>query len=282
MFSLKTVWAIELKQVEVVLPLGLKGLDKSALKSNSDEIRYDVKLYQNKEQEIITPQRVSTKTLDGFMQTLLYSYKSQDKTLFKTLLDKKSIASLNINSEKFNQSFEYLKDIKKPHLKYVYEYKNGYIVSWSGIGLNTDRILYLKKVKSDYKIFSLNIDKNDHFFWNMGLYFKMSPFKWSKPSLRSLSKKAKIVTLDIEVDSFQNWVYIYNPADRKTMIAVSDNFPNNKPYKDYDLDPKKLKLKIGLEKLQSMGEDIFIVESSFPLETIPKRIHKKAIKLKMP
>jgi hypothetical protein len=282
MFSLNQVLALELKKVEVTLPLGLSQLDKAPLKAGDDSITYELNLYKNIDQSIIPPKLADTKTIDGFMSNLIYSYINQDKKVFKELLFEKSLAKIDLDSDKFSNSFDFLKKIKQPHLKYVYEYQDGYIVAWSAIGLITDRIIFLKKNDGKFKMHDLVIPKDDHLFWNMGLYFKFAPFDYNRPKLSNMKKHDSKYKINFEVKNFQNWIYIYSPNDKKSIIAVSDNYPNNKPYKDYDLDPRKMELKIDSNVLKKMGDDIRVVETSFPLETIPKYIHKKSIKLKLP
>jgi len=281
-FSLNLVYALELQETNVVLPIGIAQLDRTALKKDENKVEYTVNLYHNKNQSIIQSKPTNTNTIEGFMSNLIYSYINQDHKLFAKLMNKKSAKTIDLESEKFKRSFEYLKKIKKPHLKFVYEYQDGFIVSWSAIGLITDRILFLKKEKGNFKMYDLNIPKDDHFFWNMGLYFKFSPFKNFTP-IKITSKKVDAkIKLNIELNEFKNWIYIYSSkTNTKNMIAVADNYANNKQYKDYDLNAKAMELKINQVDLAAMGSDLYMVESTYPIEQITKEIHKKAKKFKI-
>jgi hypothetical protein len=283
MFSLNLVFALELNKVDVILPLGLAQLDKSILKDGENSIKYSTKLYTNKNQATIYPKVANTKTIDGFMSSLIYSYINQDQKLFKSLMNKKSAKLIDFDSDKFQYSFDFLKKIKKPHLKYVYEYQDGYIVSWRAIGLITDRILFIKKVDRKFKMFDLAIPKDDHYFWNMGLYFKFGPFNTYEPKSVKARKVDNNYQLNVSINGFKNWIYIYSRNDKKRkIIAVADNYANNKQYKDYNLDASAIELKVPVKVFKEMGDDLRIVESSYPLEEISANADKESIKLKLP
>lgn len=281
MFSLNLAYGIELKETEVSLPLGLSQLDKRSLKAGESEVKYKVKLYQNNNQTVILPKIINTNSIDGFMSSLIYSYIKQDKNLFKSLLSKQSAKALDINSEKFQFSFEFLKKIKKPHLRYAFEYQDGYIISWSAIGLITDRIIFLKKVGNDFKMFNLSVAKDDDMFWNLGLYFKFAPFNSYTPIQPVVKKVDTKYKINIKVHGFKNWIYIYSLSNKRKIIAVSDNFANNKQYKDYNFNANAIELKIDENEFKAMGKDLYIVESNFQLEGIPQNIHKLATKLEL-
>ena len=283
MFSLNLVYALELDEVNVVLPLGLSQLDKAPLKKGASEIKYKVKIYHNTNQNIIPIKKRDTKSLEGFMSSLVFSYKNQDLDLFKSLMNPKSAKTIDFDSEKFKNSFAFLKRIKKPHIKYAYEHLEGYILSWSAIGLLTERILYLKRVQGNFKMFDLASPKDDHKFWNLGLYFKFGPFDIYSPQSVNAKKFDGNYKINLKINGFKNWIYIYSPTDKKrNIIAVADNYANNKQYKDYDLNARAMELKINSKKLKSMGKEIRVVESSYPLENITNTAHKKSIKIKLP
>ena len=282
MFSHNFLYALELKELEVSLPLGLAHLDKSPLKAGETEVKYLAKVYQNLEQDLIPIKVSKLESIDGLMSSLVYAYVNQDQELFKSLFDKKSAKQIDFNSEKFKYSFDYLKKIKKPHIKYAFAYEKGYIVSWSAIGLLTDRILFVKKIKKEFKIFDLAIPKDDHFFWNMGLYFKFAPFKVYSPMKPKVTKTAGKYKINVKVHEFKNWLYIFSPKSKKNIIALSDNFPNNKEFKDYDLNSKAIELKVDAKRLKSLTPPIYMLEASYQLESFPKNIIKKAIKLELP
>lgn len=283
MFSLNFVYALELNEVEVNLPLDIAQLDKSPLKEGDEFITYKLKLYQNTDQDVIQPKIMETSSIQGYMSTLIYSYVNQDKKLFKSLMDSKSAKSIDINSDKFDFSFKFLKKIKKPHLRYVYAYKDGFIVSWSAIGLITDRILFLKKQKEDFKMYTLAVPKDDDLFWNMGLYFKFSPFKAYTPKQPLVKKIGTKIKIDIKVHDFKNWVYLF-AGDGKNgkLIGVSDNFPNNKQFKDYNLASKAIELKLDINDLKKLGEKIKIVETTYQVERIGKTLIEKSTPLDLP
>lgn len=280
-FCLSRAFAIELKETNVALPLGVPQLDTSALKKGQSEIKYTVKLFQNKDGDVIRPRISDNKSIDEFMSTLIYSYKNQDEDLFKILINKKALKNFDTNSDKFKDSFKYLQKIKKPHLKYVFEYNDGYIVSWSAIGLSSNRIIYLEK-NSKFEMHKLDIKEDDHLFWNMGLYFKYAPFDSYTPKkvvAKKLDDKYKIT---LKVHELRNWVHIYSSKDRKIdVISVSDNYPNNKQHKDWDLNSKSMELMISSKELKQIGEDLRIVETSFPISEVTEAVHKKSTKLNL-
>lgn len=283
MFSLNLVYALELKEVNINLPIGLSQLDKTPLKKGAKEIKYQVKLYHNTTQDIIPIKKKDANSLEGFMSSLMYSYKNQDLDLFKSLMNPKSAKSIDFDSEKFKNSFAFLKRIKKPHIKYVYEHLEGYILSWSAIGLITERILYIRKFKGSYKMYDLAIPKDDHKFWNLGLYFKFGPFNIYSPYSVNAQKSDGNYKINLKINGFKNWIYIYSPTDKKrNIIAVADNYANNKQYKDYDLNARAMELKINSNTLKKMGKEIRVVESSYPLEGITNNAHKKSILITLP
>lgn len=283
-FFLNAVYAIDLVDTEVSLPLGLYQLDKTILEQGKFEINYKLKTYQNTTKTVILPKVVSTKSIDGFMSTLVYSYIKQDPKLFKKLLSPQGAKKLDMNSEKFKFSFDYLKKIKKPHIKYAFEYQKGVIVSWSAIGLITDRIIYLRNTNAGYKMFELSVPKDDHLFWNMGLYFKNAPFEIHTPQMPKIKKIGTKYKLNIDVHGFKSWLFIYalDNKNKSNFIAVSDNYPNNKPYKDYNLISNAIELKVDSNDFKRLGKKLYIVETNFFLESIPKNIHKKAVPLELP
>lgn len=282
-FFLSGAYGLELKETQVALPLGVPQLDTSPLKKGEKELTYKVELYQNVDGSLIRPRATDNKSIEKFMQSLVYAYKSQDLELFKSLISEKSLQSFDTDSQKFKDSFKFLEKIKKPHVKYAFAYKDGVIVAWSAIGLNSNRILFLKKEGNFFQMHRMDIKQDDHLFWNMGLYFKFAPFDSYGP------KDVKVGTFDgqykitANTHEFKNFLHIYSPSKKKMkVVSVGDNYPNNRQYKDYDLDPRSIEIKIGQKDLKEMGKELRIVETSWPISYITEAVHKRSLPLKLP
>jgi hypothetical protein len=261
----------ELKSEMITIPSNVQGLSDG--QSRTKDFSYNVKHYLSKDGSLIPVVKKDQKTIKSFMSLLIYAYKNQDIKLFKSLFSPKSRSKININSPKVLSQLKAFSHFKRPYLKYILKYKDGYYVSYRDQILKNDRSLFLKKRKGKFFIEELNISEGEFLIHHYFIYTNFSPFKSNKISEASFNKNI----LKLKLSKAKNYLYIFDKTQNKILLKIQDNAYQNGLK---DLDKKKKQIKVNLTKMK-VKEDFYILETSYPMSYLLPKQKKLLTKVKL-
>lgn len=262
------------------------GEDQAAKVKGGYSYKAQYKYFENGK-SIVIKKNNKQETIDNFLSALFYSYTNKDLKLMKSLFDEAGRKKLNsLSSEKIKKQFEAVGNLKNPKLEYVLKYKKGFIVSWYDESFLGKRKIYITKQGKKYKVSPIHHDKDEHFPINMNTFILKSPFEVYEPKLdKSFSniKNNEIKELSFKLKKKGNFIHIFKKeeASKKVRLLLIDNalFKDN-PLADVSEKDAYIEVKLKGENFKDIGkQDLYYLESTYPMSYIPKKHLKKARKL---
>jgi len=224
-------------------------------------------------------------SMESFFQNLMSIYKSKNKKRLVDQFDSKAQRNL-IELKNFDTQFEVMSLIKKPFLKSVQVFRDGFMFRWTDESFLDERKIFVKKIKNKFKISKLSISKDDHFFWNSNLFFKYQRFEKKKPKiLNSFSTitDAQVKEIKVSLEDGFNFLNIFKTGDNFVNLVAIDNYDSPKyPFKDFDPIKSQIVLKFSGKNFKKTGEHkLHLIQSTYPIGKLDTKHKEKSASFKL-
>ncbi len=266
---------------KIKLPADLAGvkLSKPDDKFVSLDIEY---IMYNK---FVNIKKSNEKTLTSFFENLMWIYKNKKKSELLTQFD--AVALKNVRELKnFDVQFEVMSQIRKPFLKSIQFFKNGYLFRWTDESFLDERKIFVIKVKDEFKISTMKVDKDDSYFWNTNLFFKYQRFEKKKPLIVQKFDSitdSQVKELSVSLKNGFSHLNIFKTSDEIVNLVALDNYESpNYPFKDYDSKKGRMTLKFSGKNFKKAGEHkLYLIQSTYPLGKIEPRHFRDSTSFKL-
>ena len=279
-FSLQ-LFSQSLETKTIVLPADLAGvkLDAPEDKSVSINIRYVMI------DKFVQIKKTDSKSLNSFFENLMWIYINKKKAELIKQFEKKSQSEVQ-KLKNFKVQFEVMSLIRKPFLKSIQAFRDGFLFRWSDESFLDERKIFVRKIGSQYKISKLNISKEDKFFWNSNLFFKYKKFEKKKPKLISSFSSIKdtdVKNLSVGVDEGFNHLNIFKSTEEFVNLIALDNYNSaSYPFKDNNKALGKIKLSFSGKNFKKKGKyKLHLLQSTYPLGKLSSEHFKGSLSFEL-
>jgi len=288
LFSSFQAISFELVQVTAFLPEELKyiGIDEKARVKDGYQYKAEFKKYDGGK-SISIQKFKKNDSIEKLLSSLFESYKKKDFKLMSSYFDKEGQKQLEkLPQSAVEQNFEAVGRISDPKVEYILKYKKGYIVSWFDQSFLGKRKIYLRKVGEVFKVSSMYHDENDHYANNMNVFILKSPFDSYEPQIDKKFDKIKNgqeKTMSFKLKEVGNFIHIFKKDEENIRLTLIDNYKfRDNPFTDKSDKEAYIEVSFKGENFKEKGEqELFFIESTYPMDFIPKRILSKAKALKI-
>jgi hypothetical protein len=279
-FSLQSFGqAIQTKTVK--LPSDLAGVKLDAPNDEYVSIKVSYIMF-NKFIEIKESNNLS---IESFFQNLMWIYKNKDQKKLVEQFDDTAQKKL-LELKNFDSQFEVMSLIRKPFLKSVQVFQDGFLYRWTDESFLDERKIFVKKIKNKFKISALSISKDDYYFWNSNLFFKYQRFEKKKPvTLTKFSsiKDAQVKDLSVSMDDGFMHLNIFKASDSFVNLVALDNYDSAKyPFKDFEPKLGQMRLQFSGKNFKKKGKhELHLIQSTYPLGTLNAGHLKQSITIEL-
>lgn len=285
-FNISTnLYALELKEVKAFLSDDIKYIEKDQSAKVKGGYSYKAKYEYHKRGKSVEIKEVSKpKTIENLLSSLFYAYQKKDIDLMKKHFTKEGRAALDaLPKDKIQKQFFTLSNLKDPKLEYVLKYKKGFFVSWFDQSFLGKRKLYIIQEKKVFKVAPMHDKKGEGFTHNMNIYILKNPFETFEPTMVerfSKIKNGESKTISFSLKTKGNMIHMFKKGEKKVRLMLSDNVVfKDAPLADLSNKDAFIEVKLTGENFKEYGkQDIYFIESNYPMEYIDKRHLSKAKK----
>lgn len=219
----------------------------------------------------VSEAKTPNSSIEELISTLLFSYKTNDQTLFKSLFTPQAMKMISsMPKEAFDQQWRASSSRKDVYIDFYYKHLKGYLIGLRSTQDKAFNLQYAVKNGTRWIFDEFEMDFENATTNNIGLWFTHNPPTFEKTSLiKSFSIKDPKKILEVQLKMSYLAIFKKTKERWQFLAQMKDNDEKYSSFPDLNKADGMIRIDVSENFEVKSGDEILVMESNFPMTFFP-------------